>query len=336
VRPDTVLLRRVPDRGRLAKLVRPLIDALRMPPRIGAYDETGLRALAEAVLPSPAWFEETSGGIFIVPDGPLCYVPFETLPVAMDSAGSALMIERGPVSYAPSAAVLLSVWNRGPSPAGGTVLAVGIRDAHGLEPVGEGNHIGGAPMLPPLRYAEAEAESVCASFPPGCCTSVIGLDATEGRVVHELQEPYAIAHLATHAMINLEAPRSSCIVLNPGPASGDDGVLVFDEILQLSSSPRLVVLSSCQSALGQLISGEGIVSLSRAFFHAGARTVLVTLWPVNDRSAVSWMSEFYQCLAEGASPDQAARAAKLRLLHGHAPATRHPYYWAPFVLIGGS
>jgi tetratricopeptide (TPR) repeat protein len=346
IRSDTLMMQALPSRGRLTELVTPFIDAASHPPRIGVDDEIWRHRLAEVLLPPSQWWEDAGGRICVVPDGPLFYVPFEALPAAADSSGWAFLIETASVSYAPSTAVLLTLWERADSFEPEGLLAVGIREPRGIEPGAGLERLDGAQaidsgknrrsrVLPPLCYAEFEAESVCASFERGLCTTLVGAEASETRVMHELQQPYTIAHLATHSLIDPRLPRRSCIVLNPEPGSRDDGVLVFDEILGLASSPELVVLSSCETAMGQLISGEGIVGLSRAFFHAGARAVLVSLWPVNDRSTAIWMRDFYGRLASGTPADQALRETRLSFLLGDIPALRHPYYWAPFVLIGG-
>ncbi|MBN1422926.1 CHAT domain-containing protein [Candidatus Fermentibacteria bacterium] len=345
VSPDSVAMRRLPSRARVAEMVGRLLAETAQSPRLGARcDEEGQR-LAATILPAGGLGASPGLRICIVPDGPLLAIPFEALPAAPDSARP-LLIETHVVSYAPSATSLLALWRQGDRGGEPSVLAVGIRDSRGVAetrppsagPGGASAVSGFSPpssrSLPLLRWAEAEAESVCVSFDAGRCTMLIGGEANEGRVVSELQRPHGIAHFATHSLIDVQAPRRSCIVLTPGPDPGDDGMLVLDEILQLASSPAFMVLSSCESAMGEPVPGEGMVSLARAFFHAGSQAVLVSLWPVNDRSTAQWMKEFYRGLASGATRAEAARQAKLSFLHGEVPALRHPYYWAPFVLVG--
>jgi CHAT domain-containing protein len=95
----------------------------------------------------------------------------------------------------------------------------------------------------------------------------------------------------------------------------------------------MVILSACETGRGQLMSGEGITGLSRSFFIAGARSVVVSQWNVSDISTAQLMKDFYQELVNGATKAAALREAKLRMLRSGSE-TRHPYYWAPFVVIG--
>ena len=95
----------------------------------------------------------------------------------------------------------------------------------------------------------------------------------------------------------------------------------------------LVILSACDTGRGQLSSGEGIIGLSRSFFIAGARSVIVSQWAVSDISTAQLMKDLYQQLVDGSAKPAALREAKLRMIHGGSE-TRHPYYWAPFIVIG--
>ena len=104
--------------------------------------------------------------------------------------------------------------------------------------------------------------------------------------------------------------------------------------LQLKLNADLVTLSACRTAVGKLIMGEGVVGLSRAFIYAGARSTVVSLWNVNDVATAELMKSFYQNLGRGMAKDEALRQAKLALLRNPQRTWHHPYYWAPFVLVG--
>jgi CHAT domain-containing protein len=110
--------------------------------------------------------------------------------------------------------------------------------------------------------------------------------------------------------------------------------LQMGEIMRLKMNADLVTLSACSTGLGKLVSGEGILGLTRAFFYSGARNVTVSLWDVNDSATAALMKVYYQNLNQNAPKSDALRQAKLRLLGGKNPAWRHPYYWAAFVLVG--
>ena len=124
------------------------------------------------------------------------------------------------------------------------------------------------------------------------------------------------------------------MVLSSGAGGREDGVLRLNEIFNLKLDSDLVVLSACQTGMGKMVRGEGIVGLTRGFLYAGAPRVVVSLWEVNDTAVPEFMQKFYAGIKVGASPADALRAAKLAMLHGAAPLYTHPYYWAPFVAIG--
>jgi CHAT domain-containing protein len=107
----------------------------------------------------------------------------------------------------------------------------------------------------------------------------------------------------------------------------------MSEIFNLEINADLVVLSACQTGLGKLVRGEGMVGLTRAFLYAGSRRVAVSLWEVNDLATADFMKSFYEHMGS-TSPAAALRAAKLAMIHSTSPAYRHPYYWATFVLTG--
>lgn len=164
--------------------------------------------------------------------------------------------------------------------------------------------------------------------------------------VHELDlSKYRILHFATHALANDEinyATQPALILSQAGVQGKAPGFLQFNDILQLKLDADLVVLSACDTGLGKLREGEGIVGLTRAFFYAGAASIVSSLWKVEDQSTSLLMEGFYRRLKQGQSKSEALRQAKLELLQSKvnlkASGTREslasPFYWAPFVLIG--
>jgi CHAT domain-containing protein len=123
------------------------------------------------------------------------------------------------------------------------------------------------------------------------------------------------------------------VVLTPGDQAKEDGLLEAAEISRLDLDCDLAVVSACQTGRGRLLSGEGIVGLSRAFLLAGARAVVVSLRNVSDASTSRLMKNFYRNLTEGSSNAAALRKAKLEMIQS-GRQTRHPYYWSSFVIIG--
>ncbi len=150
--------------------------------------------------------------------------------------------------------------------------------------------------------------------------------------------PTRFVHLSTHGLLDEEKPQFSGLVFSPGP-SGDPFWHTF-EIFNARIPADLVVLSACETGLGKVVSGEGVVGLARAFMYAGSPSVCVSLWKVPDRPTAEFMEAFYRFLLRGKSKDgspldkaEALRQAQLEAIELGGP-TAHPFFWAPFVLLG--
>jgi hypothetical protein len=312
--------RSLPPRSRVEPLVRRFLESIR-PGALGPGGEEGA-SLARILLPDDVM--RARARLIVVPDGILHHLPFEALPVVEPGSGTLRLAERLEVAYAPSASTL-GMLRRLPAarPGGARILAVG-------EPAPlPGEEVSG---LPPLPHARAEAERAAARFPPARRRLLVGAQATEAALKAAARRPADILHLAVHGLIDEEAPARSALLLAPG--GGDDGVLQMNEVFALRLPVRLVVLSACRSGLGTAIRGEGMIGLTQAFLHAGARALVVSLWNVGDRPAADFMDRFYADLERGAPPAAALRGAKLAALRSAAPSDRHPGHWAAFVLIG--
>jgi CHAT domain-containing protein len=141
-----------------------------------------------------------------------------------------------------------------------------------------------------------------------------------------------IIHLATHASADDRAGLFSWLAFS---SSGNDSLLYLDEIYSLSLDARMVVLSGCETGIGPLQTGEGLISLSRAFSYAGAESIITSLWPVQDAATAKIMTAFYTHLRNGESKDRALQIAKIEYLNSVTdPTQADPYYWAGFVAIG--
>ena len=139
-------------------------------------------------------------------------------------------------------------------------------------------------------------------------------------------ERYRYLHFATHARMSDREPGESQLLLA-------DGALDLAAIRRLALTAELVTLSACETALGRQVRGEGVVGLSHAFLSAGARSTLVTLWPVTDRSTLRFMTDLYRELHDGRPPAEALRTVRKRWI-GAGAGTNHPANWAPFILLG--
>jgi CHAT domain-containing protein len=190
----------------------------------------------------------------------------------------------------------------------------------------------GYPRLPNSRL---EAESILALVPAEQTLPALGFAASRETVDRGELERYRILHFATHGLLHGDFPELSGVVLSLYDPQGRprEGFLRAHEISRLRLNADLVVLSSCRSALGKPLKGEGLVGLTQAFLDAGAARVLVSLWNVNDQGAAELMERFYRGLLHGGlSPAAALRAAQLEM-QGQ-PRWQAPYYWAGFTLRG--
>ena len=283
--------------------------------------------------------------LLISPDGPLYFLPFEAL-LTGGTAGCErpyyaelpYLLREHAVSYVPSVSVLSSLRGPQPSkPAGGGIPMrfVAFADpSYGPGPAPASPRRAGALQgrqgeLPPLPNSRREVEEV-ARFYPGGVKLYLGREATEGNVKRNpfLGSAWRI-HFATHGQVNEVRPELSALVLTPG--QGEDGYLHVDEIFNLELNADLLVLSACDSGLGRQVNGEGVLGLTRAFHYAGAKSVVVSLWPVLDAGAPELMKSFYRHLDVLRDKAEALRVSKLGMIRA---GQANPSYWAPFILAG--
>jgi CHAT domain-containing protein/Tfp pilus assembly protein PilF len=186
----------------------------------------------------------------------------------------------------------------------------------------------------PLPMTRNEVLGIGQLYRPDQRKLCLGLEATEASLKREKLTDYKRIHFATHSVIDEEVPAMSGVVLSLVNAGDEDGVLRMNKIFNLDLDADLVVLSACQTGLGKLMRGEGMVGLTRAFMYAGSPRVVVSLWQVNDMATPAFMKAFYRRLTQGDTATAALQRAKLAMLRSDIPAYHHPYFWAPFVLVG--
>jgi CHAT domain-containing protein/Flp pilus assembly protein TadD len=288
--------------------------------------------------------------LIIVPDGALSYLPFEALVTQARGKSSqqpsGFLIDRFAISYTPSASALASIKGRDHSAPSKALLAFGDPDydnpsasrketpSASSSPRVELNSLERGVTFNRLPHTRAEVTAISSLFPAASERVYLGAEAREQAIKAEKLSDYRFIHLAAHGYVNEERPARSGIVLSLANGEKDDGVLQMSEVLQLKLNADLVTLSACRTAVGKLIIGEGVVGLSRAFIYAGARSTVVSLWNVNDVATADLMKSFYQNLGRGIPKDDALRLAKLALLKSRQRTWQHPYFWAPFVLVG--
>lgn len=317
--------------------------------------------LAEMILPPDEPLRSVLLGelpILVVPDGALHYVPFAALPLPASAAQGReplFLMDRHEVTHLPSASVLSVLRQQAPPAIPRKTVAVLAAPVFrlGNEGRARSNRLwdrftsifrgGGSgkrdlSRLPDLPFSREEAKAIQSMVPPDQIFLALGHQASVATATSGKLARYRIVHFATHGVIDSESPEMSSLILSRfderGVPDPRDGELRLSDIYNLELNADLVVLSACETALGQEIRGEGLVGLTRGFMYAGADRVLASLWSVQDRPTADLMKGFYSGLLEqGMSPPAALRQAQRKLARGE-DKWRSPYYWAGFSLQG--
>lgn len=259
--------------------------------------------------------------LIFVPDGPLHRIPVDILPMNPPVSGSSFgsvtyLIEKVPVTYATSI--------REHS------MERPVRRRYGSDFLGVGiSRLNAFPALNPLPYAEEEVGRISAVMTTLPRQDILrGSIATEAAV-RQRASANRIVHIASHSEVNMTDPLFSVIYLES--EGTEDGALYAYELFGMNLDAELIMLSSCESGSGTFIQGSGMVGLGRAFRSAGAHSLIMNIWSIEDRTAADISSWFYENLNEGMDKDEALRQAKIRYI-----TTRNsdPYIWGSFILIG--
>ena len=188
-----------------------------------------------------------------------------------------------------------------------------------------------------LPFSRREANAILELVPAGQSFTALDFDASRATVTSGRLAEYRILHFATHAMLHEDQPELSGLMLSLVDRRGRprEGGLYMHEIYGLELPAELVVLSACRTASANRYRERVWWASPGGFMYAGATSVVVSLWEVNDRATAELMRYFYQgMLAEGLSPAAALRRAQRAMLHHPNKQWRRPYYWAGFVLQG--
>ncbi len=233
--------------------------------------------------------------LVFVPHGLLHYVPFHAL-----YDGTEHLIDRHTVSYSPSASIFALSQSRTAN-SSGAALVFGIPDLQAPAILDE---------VQALTRVLARAELF------------IGKNATE-HVLRSQGPNSRIIHIATHGRFRQDNPMFSAIRM------GDSFLSLFD-LYQLRLPVELITLSGCSTGLNVVSAGDELIGLARGLMHAGAQSLILSLWDVHDKSTAKFMTVFYRLLEEGKNKPAALRGAMLALRSSYP----HPYQWAPFILVG--
>jgi tetratricopeptide (TPR) repeat protein len=296
--------------------------------------EAGVAARLHKVLLGTALADLPPGirRLVVVPDDALYRLPFAALRETPEAEPLAVRYQ---ISVVPSATLWLRWKGERPLPSSLPALALADPPLPG-RPVDQrdGGTVERAAILlspsrlGPLPQARREGRAVVRHLGAGSALRT-GEEASEHFLKHADPQRYTVLHFATHAITDDVNPERSGILLAPG-ATMEDGLLQMREIVDLDLSGRIVVLASCRSGAGALLRGEGVMSLARAFFQAGAHTVVASFWPLRDDEAASLFDRFYHHLGDGRSVAEALRLAQGDRIRAGAPAAA----WAGLVVHG--
>ncbi len=281
--------------------------------------------------------------LIIVPDGILYYLPFGTLISSSQRGEKKYLIEKYNITYAPSSSSLLFILenkNRKKNSKG--LLAFGNPSYNFTSSLNNKKHKSYGLILKelysdqgfeffPLPASHEEIHNLLQFFPKEKRSVYLKREANEDIIKKLPLKDYQVIHFACHGFLDKNFPFRSALVLTLDENMDEDGFLQVREIYNLRIEADLVVLSACQTGIGKLEKGEGILGLPRIFFYSGAKSVVSTLWKVNDKAAARFMGYFYKFLSQGREKAQAIQLAKLKMIDSDYS---HPFYWGAFILNG--
>jgi CHAT domain-containing protein len=258
--------------------------------------------------------------VFIVPDGSLATLNFETL--LAPGGGVHYWIEDAVITEASSLKLLAAFRPEAYTQTAKKLLIMG-------DPISPDE------KFPALLNAGTEIGSIASHFPPASETVLTQKQAVPSAYTRSGPAQFAYIHFVAHGTSSSAQPLDSAIVLTREPSDPDSFKLYARNIIQQPLHADLVTISACYGSGSRIYGGEGLVGLSWAFLRAGAHYVVGSLWEASDAAAPQLMDRMYDGLAKGRPPDIALREAKLSLLHSQG-VFRKPLYWATFQLYGGA
>lgn len=269
--------------------------------------------------------------LVIVPGGVLGYLPFEALLTELlqtddDFSHHPYLLNRYQISYSYSATLLKEMSQKGDRASHGLLAIAPKFDQQKTLVPSDPRQI----ELGKLEHNREEAEAVCSIVGGSLLADSL---ATE-QAFYDLAPKYSVLHLATHGFTNDQWGEYSYLAFTQIPDSIENELLFVKDLYQMRLRAQMVVLSACNTGVGELQRGEGIISLARGFFYAGAVSIITTLWQVDDQSTSQIMQYFYGNLKAGMTKDAALWQAKRTYLGNCNKIRAHPLFWAAFVPVG--
>jgi CHAT domain-containing protein len=280
----------------------------------------------------------TNGRLIISPDNNLSYLPFETL-LTKPGVGDDLIYRNLPyvlfeydITYAYSATLLAETMKQSRS-LNNRIIAFAPRYANSLNIdsliISRQNYKG---VLRDLPYAREEAKYVAKSS-----KNALFLNEEASETAFKTNAgKYDIIHMAMHTFLYDTDPMYSKMLFSSTPGDNDDNMLNTYEIYNIPLTAKMVVLSSCNTGIGLIHSGEGVMSLARGFVFSGSESVVMSMWEVEDKSGITMIKLFYDNLRNGNTKSMALRRARQDFLKNADQLRSHPYFWATLIIYGNN
>ncbi|WMX17297.1 CHAT domain-containing tetratricopeptide repeat protein [Aureispira sp. CCB-E] len=287
----------------------------------------------------PALKKEGIERLVIIPDGMLNYVPFDVLLTEKPDYQTVnfktlpYLIKKQTINYHYSST--LKLFSRAPVKTNGKMLAMASSydkdkfiNAKGFS----ARDYRIRTSVEDLPGAKREVEYLSKTF---AGKFLYGTNSNEAMFKeYSKKAPYSVIHLAMHGIVDSKQPEYSSLVFTHSGNKKEDDLLHAYELNLLEINTDLVVLSACETGFGKYERGEGVVSLGRGFMYSGVPSLVMTLWPINDKATSILVSAFYNELAMGYGKDEAMQNAKITYLNKAKNLTAHPFFWASFIQLG--
>lgn len=325
----------LPSEGELADLIQRSLFELSSSSSSATFDATSRLG---ALLLGP--LERVPRQIIVESDRTLNRVPFGALALANESRYVPL-VDRSSVINVPSLSTYLepsTTEKSGRSRLSAVVVAdpaIADFEVPATLASADGEFQTWRNKLRRLEYTALEAHHIVDVFGHGNTRLLEGKDATIANLMSPDVRSARVLHLASHGFSSDTDPHEVGFLLSDEPDNANAGLLTVEEILQHRFDVDLVVISGCDTARGQILAGEGMMGLARAFMTQGSKSVLATLWPISDRASAEFMDDFYdELVLRHKQPAEALRLAQNRLRA--TPRYKNPWFWAPFTLYMSS
>ena len=272
------------------------------------------RTLFKPIEPLP------DSNIILIIDNVLGYLPFEAICSAVPDNKTAFknynyLLKNYTISYAYSSSMWVEMNNRKNE---NNSYFIGFAPSFAKQDNSDTSN------LKPLEFNKDEINRISELFKS---RNYVDGEATKENFINNAPSS-GLIHLATHSIANNKESDYSFLAFE------NNERLFTSEVYALPLQAQLVTLSACETGLGELRSGEGVISIARAFSFAGAQSIISSLWSINDRSTSLIMADFYKNLKDKKQKDQALRKAKINYIQSMGHVEAHPFYWASFICIG--